>query len=72
MRSVKYTLAFASLGGLLAVASCTLITDVDRSKIPTGDGSGGDAGAASGGASGGAGKKGVGGDSAAGDTGFAM
>jgi hypothetical protein len=29
-------LLFASLGALLAAASCTLITDVDRSKIPDG------------------------------------
>jgi hypothetical protein len=29
-------LLLASLGVLLAVASCTLITDVDRSKIPDG------------------------------------
>ncbi|HKY37481.1 MAG TPA: hypothetical protein VJN18_16175 [Polyangiaceae bacterium] len=29
-------LLLASLGALVAVASCTLITDVDRSKIPDG------------------------------------
>jgi hypothetical protein len=29
-------LLLASLGALLAAASCTLITDVDRSKIPDG------------------------------------
>ena len=33
MRSVKHSLALASLGVLIASASCTLITDVDRSKI---------------------------------------
>ena len=37
MRSVKNSLALASLGVLIASASCTLITDVDRSKIPTTD-----------------------------------
>ena len=37
MRSVKYSLALASLGVLIASASCTLITDVDRSKIPNTD-----------------------------------
>lgn len=42
MRSLKYSLALASLGGLLAFASCTLITDVDRSKIPSPDASTGD------------------------------
>jgi hypothetical protein len=31
-------LLLASLGVLLAAASCTLITDVDRSKIPDGTG----------------------------------
>ncbi len=44
MRSVKYTLALASLGALVTFASCTLITDVDRSKIPAADASPGDAG----------------------------
>lgn len=39
MRSVKYSLALACLGGLAAFASCTLITDVDRSKIPNSDAS---------------------------------
>ena len=42
MRSLKYSLALASLGGLLAFASCTLITDVDRSKIPGPDASTGE------------------------------
>ena len=37
MRSVKTSLALASLGVLVASASCTLITDVDRSKIPAAD-----------------------------------
>lgn len=37
MRSVKHSLALASLGVLVASASCTLITDVDRSKIPSTD-----------------------------------
>jgi len=44
MRSVKYTLALASLGALVAFASCTLITDVDRSQIPASDASTGEAG----------------------------
>ncbi|HEY5377648.1 MAG TPA: hypothetical protein VIK01_28405 [Polyangiaceae bacterium] len=47
MPSVKFTLALASLGALVAFASCTLITDVDRSKIPNPDGGlSGDAGQA--------------------------
>ncbi|HWZ90983.1 MAG TPA: hypothetical protein VNW92_19110, partial [Polyangiaceae bacterium] len=64
MRSVKYSLALASLGGLVAFVSCTLITDVDRSKIPNTDASasageagmsassGGTAGTSSGGSAG--------------------
>jgi len=35
-------LVLASFGVLLAAASCTLITDVDRSKIPDGATTGGD------------------------------
>lgn len=35
-------LVLASFGVLLAAASCTLITDVDRSKIPDGASTGGD------------------------------
>jgi hypothetical protein len=34
MRSVKISLALACLSAFVALASCTLITDVDRSKIP--------------------------------------
>jgi hypothetical protein len=34
MRSVKIPLALASLSAFVALSSCTLITDVDRSKIP--------------------------------------
>jgi hypothetical protein len=37
MRSVKISLALASLSAFVGLASCTLITDVDRSKIPTDD-----------------------------------
>src|SRR3954462_5842887 len=64
MRSLKLTLALASLGGLLAFASCTLITDVDRSKIPNPDASTGEeAGESNGGGStpGGGGSTSVGG-----------
>jgi hypothetical protein len=35
MRTLNPSLALASLVGFLAAASCTLITDVDRTKIPT-------------------------------------
>jgi hypothetical protein len=35
MRTLKPTLALASLVGFFTAASCTLITDVDRTKIPT-------------------------------------
>ncbi len=38
MRSVTISLALASLSAFVGLSSCTLITDVDRSKIPT-DGS---------------------------------
>ena len=64
MRSVKFTLALASLGALVAFASCTLITDVDRSKIPTNDASPGDAGEGNNG-----GSSGKGGSSSAGAAG---
>jgi len=33
MRTMNPTLALASLVGFLTAASCTLITDVDRTKI---------------------------------------
>src|SRR5687768_16549530 len=62
MPMFKPTFAAATLGTLLAAASCTLITDVDRTKIPT-DSSGGTSG--SGGTDGG-GKAGSG---SGGDTG---
>ncbi len=35
MRTLNPSLALASLVGFLTAASCTLITDVDRTKIPT-------------------------------------
>jgi hypothetical protein len=72
MRSLKYSLALASLGGLLAIASCTLITDVDRSKIPSPDASTGDeAGQSNGGGNnaGGGGASGGGTGEAAGEAG---
>ncbi len=71
MRSVKYTLALASIGALLAFASCTLITDVDRSKIPSADASTGEGGGGnSAGKGGGAGQADVTGDAGnAGSTG---
>ena len=40
MRTFKPTFAFATLGTTLLAASCTLITDVDRTKIPTDSGAG--------------------------------
>jgi hypothetical protein len=62
MRIFKPTFALASLGTTLALASCTLITDVDRTKIPTdagagtaGTGGGGGTGGSSGGSGGDAG-----------------
>ncbi|HEY3500395.1 MAG TPA: hypothetical protein VGK73_37140 [Polyangiaceae bacterium] len=59
----KPTFAAATLGTLLAAASCTLITDVDRTKIPT-DTSGGTSGS---GGTGSAGKAGSGSGGDAGD-----
>ncbi|HTQ08103.1 MAG TPA: hypothetical protein VMI54_29820 [Polyangiaceae bacterium] len=56
MRTLNPSLALASLVGFLTAASCTLITDVDRTKIPT------DAGAE-------AGAPGTGGTTATGGTG---
>jgi hypothetical protein len=74
MRTLKPSLALASLVGFLTAASCTLITDVDRTKIPTdagpeggAPGTGGSSG--SGGKGGSSGKGGTGGDSGAGGTG---
>jgi hypothetical protein len=65
MRTLKPSLALASLVGFLTAASCTLITDVDRTKIPT------DAGPEGGapGTGGSGGKGGTGGDSGGGGTG---
>ncbi len=54
MRSPK-PLLIASLGALLAAASCTLITDVDRSKIPDGQAGGAPASGGDGPAAGGTG-----------------
>jgi hypothetical protein len=59
-------LLLASLGVLIAAASCTLITDVDRSKIPDGvagvPGSGGDPNTTPAGGQGGTATNGTGGD----------
>jgi hypothetical protein len=83
MRMFKPTFAATTLGTLLLGASCTLITDVDRTKIPTdssagtagtgtggtaGSGSGGDAGDGSGGSPEG-GNGATGGNSGSGGTG---
>src|SRR5512144_1392329 len=62
MRTINPSLALASLVGFLTAASCTLITDVDRTKIPT------DAGA-EGGSPGTGGTGATGGTSATGGTG---
>jgi hypothetical protein len=62
MRTLNPSLALASLVGFLAAASCTLITDVDRTKIPT------DAGA-EGGSPGTGGTGGTGGTTETGGTG---
>jgi hypothetical protein len=58
----KPTFALATLGTMLAVASCTLITDVDRTKIPTEAGAGTSGSGGSGGGSGGTSGGGSGGD----------
>ena len=50
MRSHRLPFALGALGVAVAVASCTLITDVDRSRIPD-DATGGSAGASTGGRS---------------------
>lgn len=64
MRMLNPSLAVASLLGFLTAASCTLITDVDRTKIPT------DAGPGSGGTGGDTGASGAGaGNEGGGDTG---
>lgn len=52
MRSLRNTVLLVALGVVLPVVSCTLITDVDRSRIPEGT-SGGSAGAGGTDASGG-------------------
>lgn len=62
MRTLNPSLALASLVGFLAAVSCTLITDVDRTKIPT------DAGA-EGGSPGTGGTSGTGGTGETGGTG---
>ncbi len=62
MRTLNPSFALASLVGFLAAVSCTLITDVDRTKIPT------DAGA-EGGSPGTGGTAGTGGTIATGGTG---
>ncbi len=71
MRTLNPSLALASLVGFLTAASCTLITDVDRTKIPTDAGAeGGSPGTGgSGGKGGSSGKGGTGGDSGSGGTG---
>ncbi len=40
MRSLRNPFLLVTLGVALSVASCTLITDVDRSEIPTATGGG--------------------------------
>ncbi|HEX2872150.1 MAG TPA: hypothetical protein VHP33_12855 [Polyangiaceae bacterium] len=59
-------LLLASLGVLIAAASCTLITDVDRSKIPDGvagvPGGGGDPNTTPAGGEGGTANNGIGGN----------
>jgi hypothetical protein len=72
MRTMNPTLALASLVGFLTAASCTLITDVDRTKIPTDAGPEGGApgtGGSTGGKGGGAGKGGTNGAGTGGTTG---
>ncbi len=48
MRSPRLPFALGALGVAVTIASCTLITDVDRSRIPD-DATGGSAGAGTGG-----------------------
>ena len=60
MRSSRLPLALGALGVAIAIASCTLITDVDRSKIPD-DATGGGAGAGTGGGTPSGGNGGMGG-----------
>jgi hypothetical protein len=64
MRMFKPTFALATLGTTLLAASCTLITDVDRTKIPTdaGAGTSGSGGSGAGGGSAGSSGSGSGGD----------
>jgi len=75
MRTDNRFLVLSTLGGLLTAASCTLITDVDRTKIPVDGGAEGGQGAngGKGGASGNAGRGGKGGTGgSAGSTGGSM
>ena len=78
MRMLNSSLAVASLLGFFTAASCTLITDVDRTKIPTdagahagetGTGGTGGTGGTTGGTGGGAGDTGMAGVGAEGGTG---
>jgi len=62
MRMLNPSLAVVSLLGFLTAASCTLITDVDRTKIPTDAGAhAGEPGSGGTGTGGGAGETGTGG-----------
>jgi hypothetical protein len=74
MRTLNPSLALASLVGFLTAASCTLITDVDRTKIPTDAGAEGGAPGTggSGGKGGSSGKGGTGGDAGSGTGGTGM
>ena len=63
MSSFRNPFVLTVLGVALSIASCTLITDVDRSKIPNTDGSGGFGGEGVGGSPS---SGGMGGDGAAG------
>jgi hypothetical protein len=67
MRTFKPNFPLATLGTLFLAASCTLITDVDRTKIPT-DASGGTAGTSGG--TGGSSGSGSGGDAGDGSGGM--
>jgi len=70
MRTLNPSLALASLVGFLTAASCTLITDVDRTKIPTDAGTQAEGGSGgTGGSTGGTSTGGTSGDAGAGATG---
>lgn len=77
MRSLRRPFVLVSLSVALSIASCTLITDVDRSEIPPATGGTGEAGAKSTGGSqntggtGGDNLGGQGGDGAGGSAGAA-